>query len=163
MKIDVYCDGSCMHNGKIECYGGWSSVFYVGKKKYVKYGNLPPPSSNNKGEIYGVLYSIHTLQEKKDWDIHIYSDSQYVVKAINTWRNGWKDRNYENVKNMDLFGPLFKAWDNHGNAKISWIRGHDGNIGNEEADKYASLGMRNIKKELTTDTENVRMLNNLNF
>jgi ribonuclease HI len=163
MKIECYVDGSSLNNGKPSCVGGWSAIFYIGDKKYVRYGHLPSQSSNNKGELMGILYTVHMLQERKDWDIVIYSDSQYCVKGINEWRKGWANKNYLNVKNMDLFGPLFKAWDNHGNCKINWVRGHNGNPKNEEADYWAGKGMRNIKEELTSDTENIRMMNNLNF
>jgi ribonuclease HI len=163
MKIEIYTDGSSMFNGKDNCYAGWAAVFYLNDKQYVRYGHLPAKSSNNKGEIYGVLYAMNLFKEKKDWQIQIYSDSLYVVKAINEWRKAWERRDYCDVKNMDLFEPLFAAWDQHGNAKISWVKGHKGNVGNEAADEYAGMGLRNIEKNLTSDKLDVMMLNDIVF
>ena len=163
MKIEVYTDGSCLNNGKPSCIGGWAAVFYIGNKQYVRYGHLPAQSSNNKAELMGILYTITTLQERKDWDIHIYSDSQYCVKGINEWRTGFENKGFLGVANSDLFIPLFKAWDNHGKCKITWVKGHRDNVGNIAADLYAGYGMRNIDKTLTSEKECVKMLNNLNL
>lgn len=73
----------------------------------------------------------------------MYSDSQYVVNSINEWRHKWKRSNYAGVKNGDLLIPLFEAWDEHGNAKITWVKGHVGTPGNELADRYAGMGSKN--------------------
>ena len=151
MNIEIYTDGSSMHNGKPDCVGGWSACYVMGKKKYIRYGHLPAPSSNNRGEIYGVLYTIMTFVNKPDWKLHIYSDSQYVVKSINEWRHKWKKKNYDGVMNADLVLPMFDAWDKHGNAEISWVKGHMGNAGNELADEFAGCGMRNIDRTMKSD------------
>lgn len=127
-------------------------MFMMGKKTYIRYGHLPAPSSNNRGEIYGVLYAMQMLKHRKDWRIEIYSDSQYVVKSINEWRHKWKLYNYDGIKNEDLLVPLFNAWDEHNNASIKWVKGHIGIRGNELSDEYAGLGGRN---------ENINVLNDL--
>lgn len=157
MTIEIYTDGSSIDNGKPTCVGGWSCVFYIGKKMYVRYGHLTAPSSNNRAEITGVLYAITTLQDKP-WSITIHSDSQYVVKGINEWRHNWKKKNYDGVKNIDLLLPLYNAWDKHGSAKIEWVRGHIGISGNETADKYASYGSRNVNMNHITENVNIQML-----
>jgi len=158
MIIDVWTDGSSMHNGKPECYGGWSAVFMMGNKKYIRYGHLPAPSSNNRGEIMGVLYTMELFKGKRDWNIQIRSDSQYVVNSINKWRHKWKLSNYEGIKNPDLLIPLFTAWDAHGNATINWVKGHAGTYGNELADEYAGLGMKNIDRSIVNNTYDVKMI-----
>lgn len=158
MRIEVWTDGSSMHNGKPNCYGGWSACFMMGKKTFIRYGHLPPPSSNNRGEIYGVLYTMMTFKDRKDWDIQIYSDSQYVVKSINEWRHKWKKSNYEGIKNPDLLVPLFNAWDSHGRCKIDWVKGHAGTRGNEMADEFAGCGMRNIDRAMTNEFSDIQMI-----
>jgi ribonuclease HI len=158
MKIQVWTDGSSHKNGKPDCVAGWSAVFMMGKKTYVRYGHLPAPSSNNRGEIYGVLYSLMRFKERKDWELDIYSDSQYVVKSINEWRHKWKRHDYVGIKNEDLFVPLFNAWDEHGNSKINWVRGHTGVRGNELADEYAGMGTRQDRTVVMNDAYDIRFI-----
>jgi ribonuclease HI len=157
MKITVYTDGSSMHNGKPNCTGGWSSVFDMNGKLYVRYGHLEAPSSNNRGEIQGVLFAMLTLRERRDWEIEIISDSQYVVNTLTSWRSKRDRMGYE-FTNADLFVPLFKAWDDHGNVGIEWVRGHTGNIGNERADEFAGCGMRGIDRNMVTDKVDIKMI-----
>ena len=158
MKLIVHTDGSSLHNGKPNCIGGWSAVIEVAGKLNVRYGHLLPPSSNNRGEIFGVLYTMLTFKDKPNWDIQIYSDSQYVCKSINEWRFKWAKSNYEGVKNADLLVPLFNLWDEVGNAKINWVKGHAGNLGNERADEFAGCGMRNIDRTMSTEYCDIKMI-----
>jgi ribonuclease HI len=151
MNIEIWTDGSSRDNGKPHCVGGWSACYMMGRKIYIRYGHLPAPSSNNRGEIWGVLYSIMTFLHKPEWKLHIYSDSQYVCKSINEWRHKWKKNNYDGVTNSDLLIPLFEAWDKHGNASISWVKGHAGIRGNELADEFASAGSKNVDRAMKTD------------
>lgn len=130
----------------------------MNNKKYVRYGHLPAPSSNNRGEIAGVLYTMLTFGSKKDWEIQIYSDSQYVVNSVNKWRHGWKKNKYEGIKNPDLLIPLFEAWDKHGNAKIDWVKGHAGTYGNELADEYAGYGSKNSNMSISNEVYDVQMI-----
>ena len=158
MNLEVYTDGSSMHNGKPNCYGGWSAAFVMNNKTYIRYGHLPVPSSNNRGEIYGVLYTIMTFKARKDFKIKIFSDSQYVCKSINEWRHKWKRNNYDGVKNPDLLIPLFNAWDEHGNATIEWVKGHNGHPGNELADEYAGCGMRSVDRTTNNAHFDIQMI-----
>lgn len=159
MIIDIWTDGSSMHNGKPNCFAGWSAVFMMGDKTYIRYGHLSPPSSNNRGEIMGVLFAMMLLKHKKDWKLEIYSDSQYVVKSVNEWRHKWKRNNYQGIKNPDLLIPLFNAFDEHGNATIQWVKGHAGIRGNELADEYAGLGMQNYDRTMSNDVYDIMMIN----
>lgn len=157
IEVSVYTDGSSIGNGKPTCTGGWSCVFFLHGKMYVRYGHLSPESTNNRAEITGILYAIDLLRDKPTWQPTVHSDSQYCVKSINEWRHKWKRNGYEGLKNSDLLIPLFEMWDHHGNAKIEWVRGHNGDPGNEMADEYAGLGSRNIKREKSSDKVDIRM------
>lgn len=163
MKIEVWTDGSSIDNGKPNCVGGWSAVFMMGRKTFIRYGHLPAPSSNNRGEIYGVLYTMMRFQDRRDWEIQIYSDSQYVVKSINEWRHKWKKTDYAGIKNPDLFIPLFQAWDFHGNCKIDWVKGHAGTRGNEMADEFAGAGSKNIDRTMVTDFTDIMKVDEKKF
>jgi ribonuclease HI len=155
--LEIYTDGSSRNNGAPNCTAGWSSIIRnLNGTDFVRYGHLEAPSSNNRGEIFGVYYVCWLLKPYpellKETTIKFYSDSQYVVKSINEWRHNWKKKNYSGVKNADLFVPLFDFWDTRKNLSIEWVRGHNGNEYNEIADYYAGAGAD--KLDLSCNTEN---------
>lgn len=158
MELVIYTDGSSLNNGKENCVGGWSAIFVLNEKLYIRYGHLSAQSSNNKGEIGGVLYSINLLRGKKDWKLKMVSDSQYVVKSINEWRHKWVKSNYDGIKNREYLVPLFTLWDEHGGSTIEWTRGHVGTKYNEVADEWAGRGMRNIIMEKSDDKVDIKFI-----
>ncbi len=79
--------------------------------------------------------------------IRIYSDSQYVVKAIKEhwivkWQqNNWK-RGREPVKNVDLWKRMLRDMEGH-NVEFVWVKGHAGNKYNEICDRLATSAADN--------------------
>lgn len=163
MKIEIWTDGSSINNGKPECVGGWSAIFFLNGKQYIRYGQLKAPSSNNRAEIYGVLFAIQTLKANKHWEISVFSDSQYVVKSVMEWRHKWKRNNYDGVKNSDLLIPLFNAVDEHGNVTLKWVKGHAGTAGNELADLWAGRGGRGEVAEYKNLTNDIKMIEEVKY
>lgn len=142
--IEVYTDGSSSKNGKPDCIAGWAFVIpdFHGKM-IVRYGYLPEGSSNNKGEIIGVLKACEMFSKQDYFLPVIHSDSRYVINSCNEWRKDWANSNYEGVKNINLLKPLFDFIDTSRNKPIlKWVKGHAGNVGNELADKYCGMGKR---------------------
>lgn len=158
MRIQCWTDGSSRHNGKPDCTAGWAAALMLGKKTYIRYGHLSAPSSNNRGEIAGVLFILLKFKDRKDFEFEIYSDSQYVVKSINDWRHKWKNSNYEGIKNADLLIPLFESWEEHGHSRIAWVKGHAGTRGNEIADIWAGKGTRNEVVTITNDMYDIKFV-----
>jgi len=82
--------------------------------------------------------------------IVIWSDSQYTVKGVKSWvanwkNNQWKTANNTPVKNKDLWIRLDKNLDHlqtFRSVDLRWVRGHEGNPGNEIADRLAVAGIR---------------------
>jgi len=79
----------------------------------------------------------------KKYKIEIFSDSQYVVDAINkgwlnSWQtNGWKKSNKEPVKNQDLWEQL-AVFLNKYDFQFHWVKGHNGDLFNEQCDQMAN-------------------------
>jgi ribonuclease HI len=156
--ILIFTDGSSKANGKPECIGGWSMVIpnFQGKM-FVRYGQLPAPSSNNKAEIMGVLYALSIFSKSPQFKPIIHSDSQYVVKSCNEWRYGWAKSNYEGIKNRALLVPLFELIDKSINRPdLQWVKGHAGNHGNELADEFAGLGKSGTIRDKNDAVSNIR-------
>lgn len=148
--FDVYTDGASSHNGKPECVAGWSTVIMNEgkgnlKPSVIRYGHISQSASNNKGELMGVLVALHMVQNvSQNSTVCIYTDSQYVQKAITEWRRSWELRGFAGVKNMGLLRPIYDIMDKVNNVKVCWVRGHDGNEGNEIADLWAVNGKKLI-------------------
>lgn len=135
-KIDIYTDGSCLKNpGK----GGYGIVMQYGEHtKELSQGYTL--TTNNRMELLGVIIALNSLKESCLVDI--YTDSQYVAKAIkegwlyNWQKNGWKTANKKDVKNKDLWIELHKALLKH-SVSFNWLKGHAGHIQNERCDELA--------------------------
>ena len=78
---------------------------------------------------------------KRDEQIEIYTDSQYVKLGITEWinkwiTNNWKTSKKEDVKNKDLWVELYDL-NKSLNVKWNWVKAHAGNIMNEKVDLLA--------------------------
>jgi ribonuclease HI len=102
-------------------------------------------TTNNRMELLAVIRALEAL--KRPCQVTLYLDSQYVLKGITEWLPGWKAKGWRTaakqpVKNVDLWQAL-DALVNQGGHKIDWrwVRGHNGDPGNERADALANLGV----------------------
>lgn len=140
--INMYCDGSSRGNpGK----GGFGTrIEYTDKNGQLHVKECSQGyklTTNNRMELMGVIAGLESL--KYPCEVDVYSDSQYVIKAFQDhWIDGWIKRNWKNssnepVKNVDLWKKLINLVSIH---KISWhwVKGHNGNQGNERCDELAT-------------------------
>jgi len=93
-------------------------------------------------ELTAVIEALNAL--KGPSDVELFTDSEYVRKGITQWIHGWKKRGWKTagrqpVKNSDLWRALDEAARRH-RIQWHWVKGHDGNPGNERADALANLG-----------------------
>jgi ribonuclease HI len=97
-------------------------------------------------ELTAVIEALATL--KRPSRVVLHTDSQYVMKGITEWINGWKARGWrtaakEPVKNVDLWRKLDHEAARHENESV-WVKGHSGHNGNERADALANKGVVSI-------------------
>lgn len=152
--IEIYTDGSS--NNTTDKAAGWAYVIApLGNNKIWRavYGHLSPPSTNNIGEMLGVLMAMKKLLEfgQNLPPVKIISDSQYVVKGINEWRSKW-ERTALPEKNYEIWVDLFATYDRlklkTPSLSVCWVKGHAGNKGNELADVWAGHGKNNSNLEV---------------
>jgi ribonuclease HI len=97
-------------------------------------------TTNNRMEILAAIAGLEALNEP--CRVTIYSDSQYLVNAIQKgwarrWRaHGWKRNNKEKAINPDLWERLLELCDIH-KVQFEWVRGHAGHRENERCDQLA--------------------------
>lgn len=76
---------------------------------------------------------------KEGLNITIYSDSQYVVRAVNEgWLKNWVATNFKGgKKNKDLWMQYYELAKKN-NIRFSWVRGHADNPLNNRCDELAT-------------------------
>ncbi|MEA1915024.1 MAG: ribonuclease HI [Campylobacterota bacterium] len=142
-KIFLYSDGSSLGNPGP---GGWGTILRYNDKEKELFG-ADPHTTNNKMELMGVIKGLESLKEP--CEVHIYSDSSYVVKAINEWLAGWAQANFrqgtaKEVKNIDLWRYYMEVAKPH-TVFANWVKGHAGHEENERCDKLAYNEAQRIK------------------
>lgn len=130
--ITIYTDGASRGNpGR----GGYGTVLlYKGHRKELCQGFRM--TTNNRMELMAVIVGLEALK-KPGMRVTVYSDSQYVVDAINKrWVWKWKKTNYKGKKNADLWDRFIAVYEKH-HVEFIWIKGHAGIRENERCDELA--------------------------
>lgn len=135
--LQIYTDGACKNNpGK----GGWAAVVCDDDGNNTEFYGSEANTTNNRMEMLAVIRAVEFAPPHRQ--LTIYTDSQYVAKGICEWLPNWRRRNFiksdgKPVKNADLWHQLDALCQNR-QINWQWVRGHDGNSGNERADFLAS-------------------------
>ncbi len=118
-------------------------------------GSLIPESTNNEAELTAMTQAMDYVLTKGLNDVLILTDSQYVQKGLNEWLDGWIKKDWvkpdgSEVANRALWQKLLevrKLIEESGRTvTINWVKGHNGDWGNEIADYNATLGVIAGKK-----------------
>ena len=132
MRVAIYTDGAAKGNpGK----GGYGIVLLSGKlrKELSKGFRL---TTNNRMELLAVIVSLEALKKKPE-SVIIYSDSKYVVDAVEKkWVFGWEKTNFNKKKNPDLWIRFLKIYRQH-TVTFKWVKGHSDNAENNRCDFLA--------------------------
>jgi ribonuclease HI len=135
-EVEIYTDGGCINNPGP---GGFGAILLYGKNRKELSGGFRL-TTNNRMEILAAVKGLEAL--KKPCRVTIYSDSQYVVHAMEKgwalrWKSdGWRRNRKEKAVNPDLWGKLLELCDRH-EVRFQWVRGHAGTPENERADQLA--------------------------
>lgn len=133
-KIYIYTDGSSLGNPGP---GGWGVVMKYGDKVKELSGG-EKFTTNNRMELLAVIKALEAIKTTKKIPIELYSDSRYVVDAVNKgWLFNWiKKPNLSGKKNADLWNIFLKLYPQF-NITINWVKAHNGHIENERCDELA--------------------------
>ncbi len=133
-QVIMYTDGSSRGNPGP---GGYGVILISGsRKKELAQGYRL--TTNNRMELMGVIAGLEAMK-KKGQKITIYSDSQYIVKAIKEgWLNKWLATNFaKGKKNKDLWVRFYNLYKEH-HIEFIWVKGHAGNFYNNQCDALAT-------------------------
>jgi ribonuclease HI len=133
-ELIIYTDGSSRGNPGP---GGYGAILnWNGKKKELSGGFRK--TTNNRMELMAVIVALEALT-KDGINIVVYSDSQYVVKAVKEgWLNKWVRTNFAGgKKNADLWMRFFEL-SKRFKIRFEWVRGHADNPYNNRCDELAT-------------------------
>ena len=130
--IFLYTDGASSGNPGP---GGYGVVLKCAGREMEMSGGFSV-TTNNRMELLAVIKGLEAIRWENA-EVHVYSDSSYVVNAINKgWLENWQRKGFAKVKNPDLwmkFLPLFRRH----RVSFHWIKGHAGHPENERCDALA--------------------------
>ncbi len=133
-EISIYTDGSSLGNPGPGGYGVVLTYKHI--RKTVSQGFQK--TTNNRMELLAVIEALRLLNDfARDKEVHIYSDSKYVINSIEKgWVFNWVKKNFKDKANEDLWRRYLNL---HGkfNVKFHWVKGHSGVPENEVCDTLA--------------------------
>ena len=122
-EIIIHTDGACKGNPGP---GGWGTVIeHNGNQQ--KLSGSEPQTTHNRMEMTAVIKGLEAVESSSK--VLISSDSTYV---INTMTKGWKRKANHDL--WDQLDSLVRGRD----VSWRWVRGHNGDRGNELADALAT-------------------------
>ncbi len=145
--VKLYTDGACSNNPGPGGYGV-ILVYNSSRKELSKGFRL---TTNNRMELLAAIAGLEALKEP--CLVTLYSDSQYVVNAIEKgwaarWQaNGWMRNKKEKAINPDLWDRLLDLCTIH-KVQFEWVRGHAGHSENERCDELATTAAHAANLEI---------------
>jgi ribonuclease HI len=133
-ELIMYTDGAARGNPGP---GGYGTILFWGETKKELSGGFRH-TTNNRMELMAVIAGLEALK-KEGLTITIYSDSQYVVKAVEQgWLKNWIATDFKGgKKNKDLWTHFYELSKKH-KLRFRWVRGHADNPYNNRCDELAT-------------------------
>ncbi|OGO76984.1 MAG: ribonuclease HI [Clostridiales bacterium GWB2_37_7] len=147
-EVIIYTDGACSGNPGP---GGYGTVLIHNETRKELSGGYRD-TTNNRMEMMAVIKGLEAL--KQPCKVKVYSDSKYVVDAIEkgwlyNWRkNNWIKSNKEKALNVDLWKRMLELMVKH-DVSFNWVKGHHENEENNRCDQLAVLASK--QSELPED------------
>ena len=142
----AYADGACAPTNPGPA--AWGVVVFApdGAETAADNGFIGP-GTNQIAEITAAIEGLSRTPEGAA--VELVSDSQYVLKGLSEWRAGWERRGFRNAKgdpvaNLELWKRLFAVADAR-KVSVRWVRGHQGNVNNERADRLAVAALQKAR------------------
>jgi ribonuclease HI len=124
-QVTIFCDGSSLGNGQVSTRA--AAVALLGfKGLWRAVGEYLGQATNQQAEVAAAALGLESLREP--CRVHLFTDSRYVVETMSG--------RFRRKTNHEWWTRLDKAATKH-EVKWEWLRGHDGHLVQEAADKAA--------------------------
>lgn len=115
MKVQIYTDGACTHNGKKDARASYA--YYFPDHPSLSHADRVPadqPQTNNRGELLAIQQCIDKAIDSftaEEVDLYIYTDSEYSKNCLTKWipgwiKKGWMTASGTPVLNRDLIESI---------------------------------------------------------
>jgi len=137
--IVYYTDGSASPNPGPGGYAG------------IKNG-VPHILGSEDGETTNIRMEgkaiIAALKDAAGEHAEIFTDSEFWINVITKWAPSWEAKGWKKsggpIKNLDIVQEVYPLYQNS-NATLTWVRGHEGDEGNELADQWANKAREGVR------------------
>ncbi len=144
-EVIIYTDGAARGNPGPGGYGAilrWHSTVKELSQGYRL-------TTNNRMELMAVIAALEALKTHRH-SVKIYSDSNYVVKAVEEgWLKTWITKDFRGKKNKDLWMRFYELSKKIA-LKFVWVKGHAENAYNNRCDVLATLAADNGPYDVDT-------------
>lgn len=131
--IIYYTDGSASPNPGP---GGFAVI--RDNKPHIVGGEPSQTTTNIRMEGLAIKAA---LQDANGEECKIYTDSEFWINVITKWAVGWEAKGWKKkggeIKNLDIVREVYPLYQSS-HATLIWVRGHEGDEGNEMADQWAN-------------------------
>jgi ribonuclease HI len=139
----VYCDGACIGNPGP---AGWGAVVIAPDGEQTELAGSLGHATNQVAELSAAIGALESIPAGSQ--VRLHSDSQYLIKGVKEWMQGWKRRGWRTangspVANLGLWQRLDELRRVHHIEPI-WVKGHAGHPLNERADRLANKAARGL-------------------
>ncbi|MCD8103190.1 MAG: ribonuclease HI [Alistipes sp.] len=132
-RVIIYTDGSALGNPGP---GGYGVVLLAPPNHRKELSGGFRLTTNNRMELMAVCVGLEALKVEP-CDVTVYSDSQYVVNAVEKgWVFGWERKWFKDKKNPDLWRRFLAVYRRH-RVNFVWVKGHADIPENERCDRLA--------------------------
>ncbi len=143
--IELFTDGASKGNPGP---GGFGVILRAGQH-YKEISGGFRKTTNNRMELLAVIVGLEAIK-KPGQNVTIYSDSKYVVDAVEKrWVFGWLQKGFAGKKNKDLWLRFLQVYKLH-NVRFVWVKGHAGHPENERCDRLAVAA--SMSKDVAIDS-----------
>jgi ribonuclease HI len=141
--VIIYTDGACKGNPGP---GGWGAYLKYHSHEKELFGG-EAETTNNRMELMAAIQALEVLN--RTCQIRLHTDSKYLLQGMTEWMANWKKKGWKTaankpVKNEDLWRKLDEAIQSH-RIEWVWVKGHNGDPGNERADSLANKGIDTLQ------------------
>jgi ribonuclease HI len=148
-ELIMYTDGAARGNPGP---GGYGTILFWGDTKKELSGGFRH-TTNNRMELMAVIAGLEALK-KEGLSVTVYSDSQYVVKAVEQgWLKNWIATDFKGgKKNKDLWTRFYELSKKY-KLRFQWVRGHADNPYNNRCDELATAAAEGTGLQIDAEYE----------